>query len=178
MFYTLTILAALERNSANNLSTPPLYIHISGIGIISDNCRDEYVPLEQIRYYTDMDGFSLADCLSNNLHLENDKVIIAAGTRKENPIRTIIVLPSWVYGISEGHNRMGVIHVKDWAAAILTVFKAASEGKADEGAEGLYFAISDEPRLDMKTIIEEMGDGILPEGSKPLSKEALDSSRQ
>ncbi|KIJ56878.1 hypothetical protein M422DRAFT_198162 [Sphaerobolus stellatus SS14] len=205
----ISILAGLERNSANNLGKPPLYIQVSNIGIVSDNCKGEYIPLEQIPSYTDVDGFSLDDCPPTNMHIETNKAIVAAGTRKENPIRTIIVFPSWIYGVAEGpwqkistpvriyismfknagqagtwgpgHNRICVIHVKDCARAILTVFKAALEGTADEGAEGLYFALSDEPRLDMKTIIGKMGDimhaqGLLPEGgSKPLPKEALDS---
>ncbi|KIJ56877.1 hypothetical protein M422DRAFT_238470 [Sphaerobolus stellatus SS14] len=203
----VSTLASLERNSVNNPDKPPLYIHGSGLGITSDNCRGEYIPLEQVPHYTDVDGFSLDDCPPENTHLESDKAIVTAGTRKENPIRTIIVFPSLIYGVSEGpqkittpirmftsrfktaghagtwgpgHNKMGVIHVKDCARAFLTVLKAALEGKADEGAEGFYFATSDEPIVEMKTITGKIGDimhaqGLLPEGgSKPMSNEVVD----
>lgn len=36
-----------------------------------------------------------------------------------------------------GANSMNNIHVKDCASALLVVFKAALEGRADEGAEGI-----------------------------------------
>ncbi|KIJ56880.1 hypothetical protein M422DRAFT_40454 [Sphaerobolus stellatus SS14] len=77
-------------------------------------------------------------------------------------------------------NRLPIIHVKDTARAILSVFKAALEGKTDEGSEGLYFVSSDEPSMNMKTVTEKMGDimyarGLFPEGgSKPLPKEVVD----
>jgi hypothetical protein len=40
-----------------------------------------------------------------------------------------------------GLNRMNVVHIKDAANACLVVFKAALEGKAEEGAEGLCMFI-------------------------------------
>lgn len=40
-----------------------------------------------------------------------------------------------------GLNRMGNLHVKDCTNAILTVFKAALEGKAEEGREGFCMSL-------------------------------------
>ena len=36
-----------------------------------------------------------------------------------------------------GYNRVGSLHVKDCAEALVILFKAALEGKADEGRDGL-----------------------------------------
>ena len=36
-----------------------------------------------------------------------------------------------------GYNRVGSLHVKDCADALVIMFKAALEGKADEGRDGL-----------------------------------------
>ena len=120
--------------------------------------------------------------------------IVAAGTRKENPVRTIIIYPGQIYGVGRGEyfaiwgctylnlsndyegvqkttlwlrifldyakkvgyagtwgpgkNIQNVIHVLDMADIMMLVFKAALEGKADEGAQGfcqmvmLFSAIS------------------------------------
>jgi nucleoside-diphosphate-sugar epimerase len=104
------------------------------------------------------------DVPAENQHVPQDKIIVEAGTRKENPIRTMIIFPSWIFGVGEaiqknptavriytdmflklgyagtwgeGHSRLGNIHVKDAAEAIMVVLKAALKGEADEGADGL-----------------------------------------
>lgn len=78
-----------------------MYINISGLGITSDNARGEHVDLADIPEYTDI-GLKLDDCPPTNPHLDSDKAIVSAGTRTENPVRTIIVFPGWIYGIGEG----------------------------------------------------------------------------
>lgn len=160
-YYTAT-LKGLEKNSAANPNKPPIYIQTSGLGITSDNSHGEYVDIDDIPSYTDI-GLSLDDPPAQNTHLPQDKLIVAAGTRKENPVRTAIVFPAWMFGVGdgvqkvtlpvriwvdmflqagyagtwgEGYSRMGHAHVKDVATAIITVLKAMLEGKADEGAEG------------------------------------------
>ncbi|KAJ8082848.1 hypothetical protein PM082_008705 [Marasmius tenuissimus] len=200
------ILRGSEKNSANNAGRPPLYIHVSGLGVTSDNCRGEHVALEHIHPYTDV-GFTLDDCPPHNTHLESDKPIVQAGTRRKNPIRTIILFPGWIYGIGrgiqkstlpvrhyielaktaghagtwgKGHNRMNNIHVRDCADAVVVVFKAALDGKADEGAEGLYFAVSNEPMVTNGEIVAKIGDamhakGFIKEpGSRPLPDKLVD----
>ncbi|KAL1737912.1 hypothetical protein HDZ31DRAFT_51706, partial [Schizophyllum fasciatum] len=62
-----------------------------------------------------------------------------------------------------GKNAMCEIHVKDVASALFTCLKAALEGKADEGAEGIYFLLH--PRMiairdimaDIGNILHEKG---------------------
>jgi nucleoside-diphosphate-sugar epimerase len=100
---------------------------------------------------------------AHNQHVPQDKLVVEAGTRKEDPIRTMIIFPAWIFGVGEaiqkvtlpvrvwidmflklgyagtwgeGHSRMGNVHVKDVAQAIVVVLKAALKGEADEGAEG------------------------------------------
>lgn len=127
-------LEGLEKNSAARPGNPPLYIHVSGCGIISDNCRGEKV--DNVKEWSDI-GLDLKEyvCTSNtsgvthlfgsscpptNTHLESDmKVsvaqvkltppacshkhqIVEAGTREENPIRSIIIYPCQIYGVGRG----------------------------------------------------------------------------
>lgn len=93
---SLAILAGLKKRSATNPDDPPLYIHVSGLGIISDNARGEYI--SNPRWYSDS-GLNLDDCPPENTHLISDREIVAAATRDENPIRSIIVYPGWIYGM-------------------------------------------------------------------------------
>ena len=51
----------------------------------------------------------------------------------------------------QGYNSMNNIHVIDCANAILTVFKAALEGKAEEGAEGLCKQLMSDIELRIET---------------------------
>ncbi|KAF8996808.1 hypothetical protein BDQ17DRAFT_1310135 [Cyathus striatus] len=202
----VSTLAGLEKRSKAKPGNPPIYIHISGQGIVSDNSRGEFVELEKVPKYSDV-GLDLDQCPSINMHLESDKLIVEYGTRKETPIRTLIVNPAWIYGVGEGvqkttmpvrifldmfkkaghagtwgpgFSRMGNIHVKDCADAILVVFKAALEGKADEGKEGIYFVSSDQPMLFNNQITGKMGDvmfskGLIPVGgTRPLPNEVVD----
>ncbi|PFH46827.1 hypothetical protein AMATHDRAFT_50760 [Amanita thiersii Skay4041] len=200
------ILAGLEAYVAANRPDmgPPVYIHISGLGVTSDNGRGEFMEMEKVKWYKDV-GFRLDMCPEGNTHLPCDMKIVEAG--RKGRIRTMIVFPAWIYGVGEGMqkitliirlffqlfkqcgfagtwgpglNRMGTVHVKDTAEAVLTVFQAAVEGTADEGEEGFYFAISDEPAIDMKTVADKMGDilhekGLIPHGgSKPMPEDILD----
>jgi len=198
----MSVLAGLKKRSANKPNDPPLYIHVSGLGIISDNSRGEYAT--NPKWYSDI-GLKLEDCPPENTHLISDREIVAAATRKEDPIRSIIVYPGWIYGVGEGvqkltlptrvymdmalkvgyagtwgagKNVMGEIHVKDVASACLVLLKAALEGKADEGAEGFYFTATTN-MVPMCDIMSKLGDilhekGLIPEGgSRPYPDEVL-----
>lgn len=197
-------LAGLKKNSASKPGNPPVYIHVSGCGIISDDARGE--PVQTVREWSDV-GLNLKDCPPTNMHLESDIPIVEAGTRKEDPVRTLIVYPGQIYGVGEGiqkttlwlrifldmtkkvghagtwgpgANSMNNIHVKDCASALLVVFKAALEGRADEGAEGIYFASTMEPKVSYHDWTKVMGDilyakGIIKEGgSRPMPAEVVD----
>ncbi|THH28540.1 hypothetical protein EUX98_g5646 [Antrodiella citrinella] len=197
-------LAGLEKSAATTPGNPPLYIHISGCGIIADNANGG--PVDHVPEYSDI-GLDLKKCPPTNMHLESDIPIVEAGTRKENPIRTIIIFPAQIYGLGsgiqkhtlwlrfftdfakklgyvgtwgQGCNAMNNIHVKDCANAMLVVFKAALEGKAEEGAEGLYFAASNAPRLSYAEWTKVMGDhlhaqGLLRHpGTRPMPNDVVD----
>ncbi|KAI6121128.1 hypothetical protein F5141DRAFT_1186461 [Pisolithus sp. B1] len=190
----ISTLAGLETNSQKNPGKPPLYLHVSGCGIISDNARGE--PVESVKEWSDI-GLDLKECDRRNMHLDSDIPIVEAGSRKENPVRTIIYYPGQIYGVGEGiqkttlwlrifldmtkklgfagtwgpgANTMNNIHVKDCANGLLLVFKAALEGKADEGPEGLYFSASMEPKKTYYEWTKVMGDA----GSRPLPNEVVD----
>ncbi|KAG6331139.1 hypothetical protein ID866_7947, partial [Astraeus odoratus] len=127
-------------------------------------------------------------------HFLTSYQIVEAGSRKENPVRTIIYFPAQIYGVGEdmskklgfagtwgsGANSMNNIHVKDCANGLFLVLKAALEGKAEEGPEGLYFSASMEPRLSYYTWTKVMGDylyekGVLTQpGSHPMPNEVVD----
>ncbi|PPQ86759.1 hypothetical protein CVT25_012404 [Psilocybe cyanescens] len=185
-----TILEGLEKQSASRPHDPPVYIHVSGLAILNDDARGELVPEDKIPKYTDI-GFSLDQVPTDAPHLNCDSLIVAAGTRKENPVRTIIAYPGWIFGVGEGikkstqaidlflqtwkpikyagtwgpgHNSMNNIHVKDAANAILMILEAAIAGKADEGAEGYYFLVSDEPNVTFHDITTVMGDIMFEKG--------------
>lgn len=50
--WQLATLAGLETNSKNNPGKPPIYIHVSGCGITSDNARGE--PVENVKEWSDI----------------------------------------------------------------------------------------------------------------------------
>ncbi|KIJ62245.1 hypothetical protein HYDPIDRAFT_114722 [Hydnomerulius pinastri MD-312] len=197
-------LAGLETGSKNHPGKPPLYIHVSGCGIVSDNARGE--PVEYVKEWSDI-GLDLKQCDQTNTHLDSDIPIVEAGSRTENPVRTIIYFPAQIYGLGQGvqkttlwlrifldmmkklgfagtwgpgANAMNNIHVKDCAMGLYLVLNAALEGKADEGPEGLYFAASSEPRMTYHAWTKVMGDylhskGIIKEGgSRPMPPEVVD----
>jgi len=79
-----------------------------------------------------------------------------------------------------GANSMNNVHVLDCADAMHLVFKAAMEGRADEGPEGLYFVGSLEPKVTYHDWNVVMGDylfkkGLIKEGgSRPMPSEVVD----
>lgn len=141
---------------------PPIYLHMSGCGIVADNVRGEYRAPETIKEWSDLD-LDLNECPSGNTHLPTDKAILAAGTRKEDPIRTIIVFPSLIYGMGKtercgmwlpifaefarkcehagtwgpGEVTQYAIHVRDVASAVLFLLEAALDGRVKGGEDGL-----------------------------------------
>ncbi|KAF8954259.1 hypothetical protein BDZ97DRAFT_1677262 [Flammula alnicola] len=178
------ILTGLEKQSANKPGDPPLYFHTSGMCIVSDNARGEAVDESKIPRYTDT-SFSVESVPPENPHVNCDSLIAAAGSRKENPVRTIIAYPGWVYGLGEGfrkssggvrlfleankmagysgtwgpgHNSMTIVHIKDLSRGLITIFEAALQGKADEGPQGYYFVTSNEPRVPFKDYTAKIGD--------------------
>ncbi|KAL4248928.1 NAD(P)-dependent Metabolic Enzyme [Abortiporus biennis] len=198
-------LDGLEKSSAARPGNPPIYIHVSGCGIVSDNVRGE--PVEVLREWSDI-GLDLKSCDPTNTHLDSDIPIVEAGTRKENPIRTLILYPSQIYGIGEGvqrstlwlrffttfakqlgyvgtwgrgYNTMNNVHVKDVVSALGIILKAVLEGKADEGAEGLYFCGSMQRKIAYREWTEVMGNHLHSKGlvkspgTRPMPNEIVES---
>ncbi|KAI5833183.1 NAD(P)-binding protein [Schizophyllum commune Tattone D] len=194
----LSTLAGLTTHSAASPFNLPIYIHISGAGILEDNARGELLTPSHIWLDITMDVHAVKDVT----HIVSDLEIVKAGTRTANRIRTMILFPGWIYGVGSGvqkvtmpirlyvdlaiqaghagtfgngKNAMGEIHVKDVASAVSMCLKAALEGKADEGAEGLYFVLH--PRMAvMKDILTGIGNGILKApGCVPLPARITDA---
>ncbi|THU95691.1 NAD(P)-binding protein [Dendrothele bispora CBS 962.96] len=194
-------LAGLKEYSIGNPGNPPLYIHTSGLGITSDNSRGEPVPIQKV--WSDV-GLKLESFNPDNYHLDGDTMIVAAGKDKQVPVRTIIVFPGWIYGVSEGPEKITLAmrlyvrlareaghvgtwgpganknfncHVKDVANALLVIFDAALQGTAEEGEEGLYFVLSNNPALTMYEFNSALGDALFKKGflktpeCKPLPNE-------
>ncbi|KAF5317851.1 hypothetical protein D9758_019085 [Tetrapyrgos nigripes] len=142
-------LEGLKTYSLSHPGDPPLYIHTSGLGFTSDNARGQPVDEKDFKVYTDV-GLDLEAC--EGYHLDCDKQIIRAGKDEDVPIRTVIVFPTWIYGLSDGPqkltwpirnlfplfkeagyagtwgpgaNRMMSCHVKDVADAFLVILQAA-----------------------------------------------------
>ncbi|KAJ2924255.1 hypothetical protein H1R20_g12834, partial [Candolleomyces eurysporus] len=155
------IVAGLQKRSADHPNGPkPLYIHISGLAILSDNSRGEKVPAERLVQHSDR-AFKMEDYPSTNPHNGPDRIIHAAGAQKENPIRAISVYPGVIYGLGEagtwgpGHNALPVVHIKDAGTAFVKVFKLALEGKAKHDD---YFLSDDKAEpLILKRFAEETG---------------------
>jgi nucleoside-diphosphate-sugar epimerase len=98
---SIDVLAGLEKQSAANPGNPPIYFHTSGLCIVGDGARGEPVDDAKIPRYTDT-TFTAHSVPADNCHVNCDAPIHEAGIRKENPVRTIIWYPAWVYGLGEG----------------------------------------------------------------------------
>lgn len=97
----VAILEGLEKQSASRPGDPPVYIHVSGLALLNDDARGELVPEDKIPQYTDI-GFSLDRVPDDAPHKNCDSLIVAAGTREQNPVRTVIAYPGWIFGVGEG----------------------------------------------------------------------------
>ncbi|TCD63855.1 hypothetical protein EIP91_004869 [Steccherinum ochraceum] len=198
------VLDGMNQSAARRPGNPPLLIHLSGAGIIADEARGAFK--DNIPEHSDI-GLDLRNCPPQNTHLDSDIPIVDAGTRKDNPIRSIIIFPSGCYGVGngvqktsiwlrfflefvkklnyvgtwgEGYNAINDVHIKDCADALMVIFKAALEGRADEGAEGLYFCASSS-RVPYREWTKVMGDylygygHISQPGTCPMPNDVVDS---
>ncbi|KAJ2924253.1 hypothetical protein H1R20_g12832, partial [Candolleomyces eurysporus] len=174
------IVRGLQTRSADHANgRKPLYIHTSGLAILSDNSRGEKVPAERLVQHSDS-TFKLEDFPPTNPHQGPDRIIHAAGAQTENPIKAISVYPGSVYGLGDGispdatlfrvfgsvyiqtgvagtwgpgYNALSVIHIKDVGVAFVKIFKLALEGKAKDD----YFIADDKAEpLVMKRFTEVM----------------------
>ncbi|KAJ2913512.1 hypothetical protein MD484_g6891, partial [Candolleomyces efflorescens] len=150
------IITGLQTRSEEHPNGPkPLYIHISGLSILSDNSRGEKNPAGHSVRHSDT-TFRLEDFPPTNPHQSPDRIIHAAA---KNGIRTVSVYPGSVYGVGDGitpdaplirmlgplyiqtgiagtlgpgENAISVIHIKDTGAALVKIFNIALEGKKED----------------------------------------------
>ena len=69
--------------------------------IVSDDAHGEPVDETSIPHYVDT-TFFVDKVPVENPHVNCNSLIVAARTRKENPICMIIMYPAWVYSLGEG----------------------------------------------------------------------------
>ncbi|KAF5341861.1 hypothetical protein D9611_001116 [Ephemerocybe angulata] len=164
--YASAILSGLQgQNQGSPGTQPPLYLHVTGLAITSDNCRGEDIPHRRENWASDV-GFNYAHWPETNMHWKADRLVLAAGAASDpgRRIRTILAYPGMVYGVGEGVtkectlyrilarmskstgiagtwgpgcNRYTVVHVKDVGKAICQILAKVFEGTAKVGNEGL-----------------------------------------
>ncbi|KAF8665562.1 hypothetical protein AX16_000021 [Volvariella volvacea WC 439] len=185
---TRAALAGLEEASKQRPGNPPIYIHTSGYAQLANEADGEAITdYATATKYIDT-SYSPDDVPQDNLMVVLNKEIIAAGERKENPVKTMIIFPSWIYGIgdgiqkitlalrmwlsfakAEGHavtlgrgfNQTSTIHVRDVATSMIAMLKDALDGTASTGAQGLYFAGSEfETSPTLKEAQDEIGNAL------------------
>ncbi|EIW83617.1 NAD(P)-binding protein [Coniophora puteana RWD-64-598 SS2] len=160
------ILAGLTTRAEVNAGAPaPIYVHVSGVSIISDRCNGDFV--EEPTEWTDNNLDVHAKCVG--AYVKSGKRlshIAEASMRSEHPICTFVLNPALIYGIGagiqfttfwvrdwierskaagysgtfgEGANALSHIHVHDVVTALLIVLRAALDGKVQGGKDSNYF---------------------------------------
>ncbi|KAF8509426.1 hypothetical protein BU17DRAFT_77845 [Hysterangium stoloniferum] len=136
----------------------PIYIHISGTGVLASDARGEYAT---DIIYSDLDSAQVNSIPDTAFHRDVELLVLNASS--SGKIRTHIVTPSTIYGISDhilvqesisnsismqipefirasiargqggvlgkGENLWSNIHISEIASLIATVFEASLEGK-------------------------------------------------
>ncbi|KAF8655198.1 hypothetical protein AX16_003230 [Volvariella volvacea WC 439] len=181
------ILSGLEDASKQRPGNPPIYIHVSGYGALSDGAFGQAIEKSKIPKYVDS-FFSLDDLPPTSVRvlLEANQAIVEAGKRKVNPVKTLILFPGWIYGVGSGlqtitlgfrfyfqlaraagHaitigpglNVLPGIHLKDVATSLVALIRGAIDGTAGTGAQGFYFAGEDfEIAATAKEVQDVVGD--------------------
>ncbi|KAK3113847.1 hypothetical protein LTR53_008454 [Teratosphaeriaceae sp. CCFEE 6253] len=153
------ILAGLKRDIAQNSHRRPIYLHMSGLGVIADNVKGEKI--QHPKEWTDV-GFKLEDCPPENPHLAVDRQILALSSASQCRVRTFILFPGLIYGIGNsprsgawvpffsgfakavghagtwgpGEVTQYCVHVKDVAQAVSCVLDAAQGGELGDDSSG------------------------------------------
>ncbi|KAJ4469345.1 NAD(P)-binding protein [Lentinula lateritia] len=184
------IIRGLQQRSRSYTPTvPPIYIHMSGTGIMGDNARGELIVPDRLWVDTEFD----LENIKTKLLTKACEAIVDAG--KNGEIRTMIVFPGLIYGIGPGiqkislphrfylnlaaqaghsgsfgpgRNIAGLVHLKDVASAVSAVLEGALNGgkvgeKIGEGKEGIYFVLS-KYMLSMMEFSNIVGDTLFKQG--------------
>ncbi|KAF8643018.1 hypothetical protein AX16_009262 [Volvariella volvacea WC 439] len=176
------LLDALEESSKQRPGNPPIFIHMSGYGTLSDHARGEAVNKAKIPRFVDT-TFSLDDVLSGNDNVEANKAVVAAVNGKKillglslfflvgfvvsdlvrpQPITRLFFgfakAAGHVVTLGPGHNVLPPIHVKDVAKSYIAMITGALDGTAETGAKGFYFVGQDfDEAPSMKEILDATG---------------------
>ncbi|KAK4555782.1 hypothetical protein LTR86_007002 [Recurvomyces mirabilis] len=180
------VLAGLRKRASTGSHRTPIYLHMSGLGVIADNVRGEKV--DSVKEWTDA-GFQLDDCPSDNTHLASDRQILEAGSTSQDCIQTAILFPGLIYGQGKtprsgawvpfystfakaaghagtwgpGEVSQYCIHVRDVAAAVLCVLEYLLEDATRGGSDGLCKQIQPDDYLTRKLI----GDAVFVTSQEP-----------
>lgn len=151
---------------------PVWLIHTSGTGILTfEDIRASSYGIERAKEYNDWDGINEVTSIPDDaLHRNVDKIILEAGLRAPDSIKTAIVCPPTIYGpgrgpgnqksvqaylftdavlkrkrgflVGQGKNVWHQIHVQDLSNVYLALGEAAAAGggQATWGDQGYYFA--------------------------------------
>ncbi|KKK24384.1 hypothetical protein P175DRAFT_0497912 [Aspergillus ochraceoroseus IBT 24754] len=114
--------AAIAKGAAHHTPGNPLWIiHTSGTGILTvEDFRTNTWGLERVKQYDDWDGVDeLMNLPDDSLHRNVDKIIIGAGQRPPNCVKTAVVCPPTIYGPGRGPGNQKSLQAYWLAAAVL-----------------------------------------------------------
>ncbi|KAF8643182.1 hypothetical protein AX16_009179 [Volvariella volvacea WC 439] len=190
-------IAGAQEASKNRPGNPPIFMHIGGYATLSDESKGEPVELDKIPKR--IDTTFTHDQLPNSIYSKQAMVVEELGELKENPVKTLVLIPGWIYGVAgphqitlplrlylnfaraaghagtigQGQNRIPQIHVKDVARSVAVLIKGSLEGTAGTGKQGVYLAAADfEDTPTLKQVQDAVGNTLHELGlvSQPGSK--------
>ncbi|KAF9060360.1 hypothetical protein BDP27DRAFT_1430202 [Rhodocollybia butyracea] len=162
----------------------PIYIHMAGTSLISYTSSGEFIAPKHIWTGTEFTDTLMSTEFDGHLFKDPCEAIVQAN--KTSPsVRTMILLPGFIYGIGPGiqkvtlplrlylslasqaghvgtigpgRNVVGCIHIKDVANAVSAVLDGALKGKSiGEGSNGFYPVVS-KYMTSMLSVCEIIGD--------------------
>ncbi|KAF9068773.1 hypothetical protein BDP27DRAFT_1383459 [Rhodocollybia butyracea] len=168
----------------------PIYIHMAGTSLISYTSSGEFIAPKHIWTGTEFTDTLMSTEFDGHLFKDPCEAIVQAN--KTSPsVRTMILLPGFIYGIGPGiqkvtlplrlylslasqaghvgtigpgRNVVGCIHIKDVANAVSAVLDGALKGKSiGEGSNGFYPVVS-KYMTSMLSVCEIIGDVLLNQG--------------
>lgn len=121
--------------AAHDPSRPGFLIHTSGTGILlfEDLQAKTFGTGFREKVYDDLDGVKEVTSLPDDaLHRKIDKIVLEAGTKHSDRIKTAIVCPPTIYGIGRGPDNQRSIQLPTLCAGTLDLGHAikVNEGKS------------------------------------------------
>ncbi|EAW12617.1 putative nucleoside-diphosphate-sugar epimerase [Aspergillus clavatus NRRL 1] len=113
---------AIAKGAAHHTPEHPLWIiHTSGTGILTvEDFRNNTWGIERTKEHNDWDGVDeLLNLPDDSLHRNVDTIIIGAGQRAPDSVKTAIVCPPTIYGPGRGPGNQKSVQAYWLAAAVL-----------------------------------------------------------